>query len=169
MEDEAQSGTWSSSEDAVAVHSSVFLNTMRQFYPVWLGSQRFAIPASIVRGIERVREYGAPTTALHTRWGRIPLCDLAALINPPPRDLDFRYALLILFNNEWIGITVDKVDDMVSLADDVLSLPTLIHDAILDPTVSGVILLDDTPCLVLDLEAFAVTYWLVSQANFMIP
>ncbi len=142
---------------------------MSEFYPVWLGAQRFAIPAAIVRGIERVRDSGAPTTTLHTRWGRIPLCDLAALSNPPPRELDFRFALLILYNKEWIGIVVDRVDDLVTLPETVLALPTLVHDSILDPSVSGVILLDDTPCVVLDLEAFVITYWLVSQANFMIP
>ncbi|MBA3468175.1 MAG: chemotaxis protein CheW [Herpetosiphonaceae bacterium] len=142
---------------------------MDAFYPVWLGPQRFAIPATSVRGIEQVREYGSPTTALHTRWGRIPLCDLAALSDPPPRDLDFRYALLIMYNHAWIGIVVDRIDDLVSVAQTVLPLPPLVHDSILDPTISGVILLDDIPCVVLDLEAFVVTYWLVSQSNFMIP
>ena len=142
---------------------------MSAFYPVWLGAQRFAIPAAIVRGIERVRDSGAPTTALHTRWGRIPLCDLAALTNPPPRELDFRFALLMVYNTAWIGIVVDQVDDLVALPEPVLDLPPLVHDSILDPSVSGVILLDDTPCVVLDLEAFVITYWLVSQANFMIP
>lgn len=131
---------------------------MSQFYPVWVDTQRFVVPAASVGGIERVRDYGSPTTALHTRWGRIPLYDLTPWVTAIRRELMFRYAVLVVVNTLRVGVIIDRVDDLITVPEPVFSLPSLVRDALIDSTVSGVIMLDELPCLVLDLTAFILAH-----------
>ncbi|HYF64096.1 MAG TPA: chemotaxis protein CheW [Herpetosiphonaceae bacterium] len=130
------------------------------YYPVWVGRQRFLVAMARVRGIERIPDVGSSTTFLHTGWGRIRLYELHIWAGESLRDQPSRLALVLNAGQQPAGVVVDRIEDTVEITAAVASLPDIVADTLLDPTISGVLLLDSTPCLVLDLEAFIVMHGL---------
>lgn len=139
---------------------------MSDFYPVWVGTQRFMIATDSVSSIERIRNVGSTTTALHTRWGRTPLCHVHTWINTnePRQELPYHFALVVATRTGWVGVVVDRIDDVIRHPTAIMPLPNIVYDSLFDPTIVGVLMLDDVPCLVLDLEAFVLIHLPAEQA-----
>ena len=130
------------------------------YYPVWVGRQRFLVAMERVRGIERIPDVGSSTTFLHTGWGRIRLYELYVWAAESAPDLPSRMALVLASGQQHAGVVVDRIEDTVEIGAALAGLPDIIADTMLDPTISGVLLLDSVPFLVLDLEAFILMHGL---------
>lgn len=130
------------------------------YYPVWVGRQRFLVAMARVRGIERIPDVGSSTTFLHTGWGRIRLYELHVWAGESLLDQPSRMALVLTADQQRAGVVVDRIEDTVDIGTAIADLPGLIADTLLDPTISGVLMLDSTPCLVLDLDAFILMHGL---------
>ena len=133
-------------------------------YPITIGGQRYVVLASAVIEIRRLIDAGSEMTALHTRLGRVPVCDLAVWADVQPAT-ERRTALLFLLQGRLVGAVVDDVTDRVEVTE-LLDLPMLIYDSSVDPTVIGAVMIDDLPCLVLDLEAFALVHMPLAHTDF---
>ena len=127
------------------------------FYPIWVDQQRFAVPVEIVVEVRRVPWAGSDISSLYTRYGRVALCDLAEWAHVPVSKAQ-RSVLVLLIQQRWFGVIIDQIDDAVTFNEPLLELPLLLHDASVDPSIMGVILIDTKPCLVLDLEALTLMH-----------
>jgi hypothetical protein len=128
------------------------------YYPVWVGRQRFLVAMQRVRGIERIPDVGSETTFLHTGWGPVRLYDLHVWAGEGRTELPIRMALVLAADEQRAGIVVDRIEDTVDISGKIIGLPDVLADALLDPTIRGVLMLDSAPCLVLDLEAFILMH-----------
>ncbi len=135
------------------------------FYPVQIADQRYAVSATAIKAVRRLPNVGAELTNLHTRWGRVPLCDLAVWAAVQSQ-AEQRVALLLTVGERWVGVVVDAIADAAVDVAAVLELPSLIHDASVDPTIAGVILIDAVPCLILDLETFVIVHMPLVHEDF---
>ena len=133
-------------------------------YPIVVGGQRYVVLASAIIELRRLLDVGSEVTSIHTRLGRVPVCDLAVWADVAPT-MERRTALLFLLQGRLVGAVVDQVDDRIEVPA-LFDLPLLLYDASVDPTIIGVVLINDVPCLVLDLEAFALVHMPLAHADF---
>lgn len=125
---------------------------MTTLYPIWIGTQRFAIEQTALVGIDYLANVGSPMSHVHTQRGAIRLVyvherfGLASLATTS-------IVLILRHHAELVGIVVDKLDDAVVYNQPFLPLPPLIrlHDSKL--SILGVALLDSEPCLVIELAS----------------
>lgn len=125
---------------------------MTTLYPIWIGTQRFAIEQTALVGIDYLTDVGGAISHVHTQRGairlvyvheRFGLASLATTI----------IVLILRHHADLVGIAVDKLDDAVVYNQPFLPLPPLIrlHDSKL--SILGVALLDSEPCLVIELAS----------------
>lgn len=126
---------------------------MTTLYPIWIGTQRFAIEQTALVGIDYLANVGSPMSHVHTQRGSMRLAYVHERLGESSSATATIIVLILRHHADLVGIAVDKLDDAVVYNQPFLPLPPLIrlHDSKL--SILGVALLDSEPCLVIELAS----------------
>ena len=126
-------------------------------YPVNVGDQTVLIRQTALVGVDYVANSGQPISSVVQQTNPIDVIDLNQWLQQPIGQQASRLALFVV-GQTAMGVVVDQLGDPISTALSLQPLPSLVSDSLLDPSILGIIMLDERPCLMLDLELFVLVH-----------
>lgn len=126
-------------------------------YPVNVGDQTVLIRQTALVGVDYVANTGQPISSVVQQSNPIDVIDLNQWLQQPIGQQANRLALFVV-GQTAMGVVVDQLGDPISTALSLQPLPSLVSDSLLDPSILGIIMLDERPCLMLDLELFVLVH-----------
>ncbi len=126
-------------------------------YPVSVGDQTILIRQTALVGVDYVANNGNPLRRVIQHGNPIDVIDLNQWLQQPIGQQANRLALFV-GGQATLAVVVDQLGDPISAALTLQPLPSLVSDSLLDPSILGIIMLDERPCLMLDLELFVLVH-----------
>ncbi len=126
-------------------------------YPLSVGDQTLLIRQTALVGVDYVANSGQPIRRVIQHGNPIDVIDLNQWLQQPIGEQANRLALFVA-GQASLAIVVDQLGDPIRAALTVQPLPSLVSDSLLDPSILGIIMLDERPCLMLDLELFVLVH-----------
>ncbi|XSG73613.1 hypothetical protein ACP8Y2_15635 [Herpetosiphon llansteffanensis] len=126
-------------------------------YPLSVGDQTLLIRQTALVGVDYVANSGQPIRRVIHHGNPIDVIDLNQWLQQPIGAHANRLALFVA-GQASVAVVVDQLGDPIRAALTVQPLPSLVSDSLLDPSILGIIMLDERPCLMLDLELFVLVH-----------
>ncbi|MBE9485846.1 MAG: chemotaxis protein CheW [Desulfuromonadales bacterium] len=101
-------------------------NTKKKFLPVTLGDHQYGIEAHLITEVVSINKMSKgpdiPTYVkgmLNWHGSRIPVIDIRAWLDPPPRQYDHNTRIAVMkLDGKYVGLMVDQTHEVATIAAD---------------------------------------------------